>query len=301
MLAGKAPKDLADLKFPVIASPKLDGIRAMIVNGKLVSRTFKPIPNTYISKILERLCPEGIDGELIVGDTFQKTTSAVMKKGDVPCDFIYHVFDWCLPPGPKNGAGSLGGFEFRFQRLQEWASATVSAGFVEVVEHHRLDSLEGVLDAEERYLAAGYEGVMVRDPSGPYKMGRSTTREGYLLKIKRFLDNEAVIYALEEQEENTNEAEKDAFGRTKRSSAKVGKIGKDTLGKFLVRGINGQFEGVDFAIGTGEGLTQELRQEIWNDQDDYIGRIVKYRHQPHGAKDKPRLPIFTGFRAKEDM
>ncbi len=34
MLAGKAPEDLADLNFPVIASPKLDGFRVMIIDGR---------------------------------------------------------------------------------------------------------------------------------------------------------------------------------------------------------------------------------------------------------------------------
>ena len=29
--------------------------------------------------------------------------------------------------------------------------------------------------------------------------------------------------------------------------------------------------------------------------------IVKYKHFPVGEKDKPRFPVFIGFRAKEDM
>ena len=67
-------------------------------------------------------------------------------------------------------------------------------------------------------------------PDGPYKCGRSTVREGYLLKLKRFADGEAVILGCCEQMHNANAAQQDAFGRTKRSSHKDNKIGKATLG-----------------------------------------------------------------------
>jgi DNA ligase-1 len=127
-------------------------------------------------------------------------------------------------------------------------------------------------------------------------------REGYLLKRKPFKDSEAIIVGFEEQMENANEAEQDAFGRTKRSKHLEGMIPKDTLGKFLVREI-GETPWLDreFAIGTGEGLTQDLRKEIWDNQSKYLGKIVTYKYQPHGIKDLPRLPIWKGFRDKRDL
>ena len=102
--------------------------------------------------------------------------------------------------------------------------------------------------------------------------------------------------------ENTNDAEEDAFGQIKRSKAINGMIGKNTLGKFIVREVGDTpWKGVEFAIGTGEGLTQELRKQIWDDRKSYIGRYVTYKYQPHGVKDRPRLPIWKGLRDKRDL
>lgn len=64
---------------------------------------------------------------------------------------------------------------------------------------------------KEKCLSEGYEGVMVRDPAGPYKCGRSTVREGWLLKIKRFEDGEAEVLETYEGMSNYNEAGVDAL------------------------------------------------------------------------------------------
>ena len=91
---------------------------------------------------------------------------------------------------------------------------------------------------EEDCLAEGYEGVMIRTPDSPYKCGRSTEREGWLLKIKRFEDAEAVVLETYEGMSNHNEAQRDAFGRTKRSSAQAGKVGRGELGGFVVSAVD---------------------------------------------------------------
>jgi DNA ligase 1 len=97
MLAGKCT-DITKLRYPVLASPKLDGIRCLVVkqDGKVraVSRNFKPIPNHYIREWLEENCPPGFDGELIIpNSTFQHTSSAVMSRNGEPA-FEYQVFDY---------------------------------------------------------------------------------------------------------------------------------------------------------------------------------------------------------------
>ena len=66
MLAATYKND-EQLEFPLLATPKVDGVRALIVNGKLVSRSFKPIPNDKIRSVLEDMLPEGADGELSCG------------------------------------------------------------------------------------------------------------------------------------------------------------------------------------------------------------------------------------------
>jgi DNA ligase-1 len=149
---------------------------------------------------------------------------------------------------------------------------------------------------EEKAVARGFEGVMVRSLDGPYKFGRSSVREGYLLKIKRFKDSEAVILDMSPMLHNENEAEEDAFGRTKRSSHQENKVELDTLGKFHVKDIH---TGQVFDVGTGRGLTQEVRKQIWENRAKYIGKIIKYKYQECGTKDLPRFPVWLGFRSKE--
>ena len=59
-------KEVNDLDFAnnnyYLCTPKLDGIRALMINGKLVSRTFKSIRNTFIREALEKDIPDNADG-----------------------------------------------------------------------------------------------------------------------------------------------------------------------------------------------------------------------------------------------
>lgn len=68
MLAHSKSPDLETLDYPVLVQPKLDGIRAVVKDGRLLSRTLKSIPNASIRAALERTVFEGLDGELVVGD-----------------------------------------------------------------------------------------------------------------------------------------------------------------------------------------------------------------------------------------
>jgi DNA ligase-1 len=172
-----------------------------------------------------------------------------------------------------------------------------------------------LLNYEKSKLRQGYEGICVRDPSGAYKQGRSTLREGGLVAIKRFVDAEAVVLSVDEQQENTNEKTTDALGHSKRSSSKAGKVGKDTLGGFTVVMLpRCRCHGLilpgspalkpcahSFNIGTGVGLTDVLRAALWDKRKTLIGKIVKFRYQKIGTMVAPRQPIFLGFRDKADM
>ena len=88
--------DLEKLKYPVYASPKLDGIRAIIENDTLCSRNGKAIPNIYTQKFFKDL-GNGLDGELIADsptapDAFRKTSSGVMSVQGEP-NVTFHIFD----------------------------------------------------------------------------------------------------------------------------------------------------------------------------------------------------------------
>jgi DNA ligase-1 len=270
--------------FPVLATPKLDGIRCLIQGGQAVSRNFKPIQNSYIREQMYPL-PDGLDGELILeGKKFNEISSAVMS-GDGEPDFRYYVFDYISDElvKPYN------------ERMAELDKLPLPSFCVKLLPKVIAD-LPTLLAYENKCVGEGYEGVMIRTPNSPYKCGRSTSREGYLQKIKRFTDSEAVIVDFEERLHNENEATTDLLGHTKRSSHQENMVKTGTLGALRVRDVNTQIE---FKIGTG--YDDDLRQDIWDNKNHYTKLLVKYKYQAAGAKDAPRFPVFIGFRNENDL
>lgn len=293
MLAANT-KDVNLIRFPVLASPKLDGIRCLKVDGKAVSRRFKPIPNNYIRNFIEGFCPEGVDGELTVKRAnFNDIQSYVMRRNGEP-DFEYNVFDLCTDGEENSPFGD---------RLNTLRTIDVKYGLpigVKILPQHVIGNLQSLLSIENYYLAYGYEGLILRHPASPYKCGRSTWKEQYMLKLKRFSDAEAVVVDLEEGKHNDNPKAISELGLTERSSRKGGMIPNGTLGKFVCHMLDDPPTKL-FRIGTGEGLTQSLRQKIWDNPNQYIGKIIRFKYQSHGMKELPRMPIFTGFRDERDI
>jgi len=283
MLAAKATSP-EQIKFPVLATPKLDGIRCLKVGGRALTRKFKPIPNNYVRKMIEYHCLEGFDGELISGKTFNECQSNIMSIEGEP-EFRYVVFDYV--PHSLNEH-----YEQRVSRIIEWPDLPL---FVQPLIPVYVSDLDKLVSLEAQYIEMGYEGIIVRSPDGPYKCGRATLREGYLTKLKRFDDSEAVVLGFKELMHNANEAEVDNLGYTKRSSSKEGKIPAGRLGKMWVRDI---YSGVEFSISSKD---HAMSKEVWANQDKYMGAILKYKFQPAGAKEKPRFPVFLGWRHPDDM
>lgn len=280
-----------ELTYPVYVTPKIDGIRALKINGQLVSRSFKPIKNDYICQGLSGL-PDNFDGELCAGSlnklgTFQETQHLVNSKEIISDDWVYLVFDWV--PGPLEES-----YQSRIRRLEIHTCRNLYPN-TRMLQPVEINSLEELIAYEKECISKGYEGLIVRSGDGPYKCGRSTNKEAYMLKVKRFDDAEAKVVGFVELEHNNNEAEQDAFGRTKRSDKKEGKVGAGVLGKFILELPDGK------QFGCGTGLTAEQRKEIWENQDSYLGKLVKYKYFAHGEKDLPRHPVFLGFRDEEDL
>ena len=94
MLAGTY--DATKAKFPYLATPKIDGIRFLMIDRVAVSRTFKPIRNKYVQECLREVVPDGADGELTCGTDFQSSTSAIMSVDGKP-DFNCWIFDYVDP------------------------------------------------------------------------------------------------------------------------------------------------------------------------------------------------------------
>ena len=279
-LAGKC-SDTSKLTYPLLATPKLDGIRCLVINGRALSRTFKDIPNKYIFALVSKL-PNGLDGELMCDNAeFSEITGNVMREEGEPT-FYYAVFDY-FSNKPYN------------ERMEDLKNLKCPK-FVRKILPVEIKNEEELLAYEADCLRNGYEGVMTRLPSGHFKQGRSTEKEQILLKIKRFADSEARILSIVEKMTNDNVAEKDNFGRTKRSSALDGMIPAGTMGSLGVVDVK---SGIQFNVGSG--FNDEFRAEVWANQEKYIGKIIKYKSQEIGKKLAPRFPVWLGMRDKRDM
>jgi len=276
------------IRFPVFLSEKLDGIRAETIDGKLVSRRLKAIPNNHVRNALESLRINDLDGELIVGppnleSTLYATSSAVMSRDGTP-DFKFYVFDIIKKGIP---------FKDRYAPLVELVDRFPIIHVVTQTLVHNLAELEAY---EELTVGNGYEGIMIRGINSPYKFGRSTEGEGWLLKLKRTVEEEAVVVGFEERHHNANTATKDAFGHSKRSSHQANLVPMGTLGALVCKSPLYKDE-----IRVGTGFDDRLRKEIWGNQKKYLGKIVKYRRQKSGGKDKPRHAAFRAWRSTIDI
>lgn len=280
------PADLRTLKnFPFYGSRKVDGIRCLIIGGQAMSRKLKPIPNAYIQECLRGL-PE-LDGELLLrcpSDShvaFERVTSAVMSRDGRP-DFRFWVFDCFKNPSDP--------FEKRYALAQRIVTS-LDIPCVRLLEHEVLRTYAELEAYEAESVAEGYEGAMLRTASGPYKQGTGTLKEEFLLKCKRFEDDEAEVIGFEEEMANLNEAKVNALGLAERSSHKAGKAGKATLGKLVCKWG-------DHVLHVS-GFRADVAHEIWDNRERYMGKIATFAYQELTSAGLPRFPQFKGWR--EDL
>jgi DNA ligase-1 len=278
---------LQAMRYPVLASPKIDGVRAMVVNSVVTSRSGKPIPNRYVQSKYGIPQLNGYDGELVVGspvdkNCMQRTTSGVMSHDGQP-SVTFWVFDrWDIANEPY------------FERLGAITEIPELQAYR--LNHEAIHSYDALQRYESLQTSGGYEGVMLRGYNNKYKHGRSTLREGGLIKVKRFYDSEAVVIGYEPLYRNENAAVKNELGYTERSTHQANKYADDLLGSLTVKDLKTR---VTFEIGSGFDMSQ--RELLWKDPNKLIGRIVKYKSFSVGVVDKPRFPIFLGFRDPLDM
>ncbi len=295
--------ELSLLTYPLIVSPKIDGIRCFIhPEAGPVSRTVKPIPNKYTRAFLEQSSHwHGLDGELVPGIDPTKATSnlassAFMSHDGTP-NFTYWVFDQVFNHETRQWYHNHK-YAWRHLMMRNMMREFEGQSVIRVLEQEVVDNAQAVLDYEARQLALGYEGIIIRAYDGAYKFGRSTLKQQGMIKMKRFTDAEAEIVAFEPLYRNHNEAVKDVMGLTKRSSHQANMVADDTLGKFVLRDLTHPEWG-NFSCGSG--LDDETRDKIWKARPEYLGKKVKFKYLAYGSKDKPRHPIFLGIRHPEDM
>lgn len=282
--------DLSSVKYPVYASCKLDGIRAIIYQGVAYSRSLKPLPNKSIQEwaMQNKESLEGLDGEFIVGEpnteeVFRETTSFVMSHDKVG-KFSFYVFD-ILPAYPEEP------YNARKRVLEE----LYLPGNTKVLQQTLIASKDDLEAFRSNAVEQGYEGAMIKAPEGKYKYGRSSVKEGLLLKLKLFKDEEFKIVGFECKYHNANEAKTNELGRTARSTSKEGMIPVDTLGVLYLS----TKDGVEF--GCGSGFDDATRKELWEQRESLVGKYATVKYFDQGGYDVPRFPVFKSLRDPMDF
>lgn len=277
MLAASTVPDLhTEVKYPCYIQPKLDGIRCIAIDGVAYSRKMKPIPNKFIQKFFADNYLNGFDGELMVYGDFNDVQSGVMSIDGEP-DFYYVVYDYWASNK-----------RYR-ERMKQMELNIIHSKHITMIETVEVNTAEEAEKCLSMFVAAGYEGGILRSMDGEYKQGRSTFKEGYLLKLKKFYDDEAVIVGYEEKLTNTNTKEVDERGKAKRSSKKEGMVAAGTLGSLIV-----EWKGKQFNIGSG--FTDSQRQDIWDNREEYLGKPVTFKYQELTKYGIPRFPTFKALR-----
>jgi DNA ligase 1 len=271
-------------------SVKLNGVRSIIFNGVAYSRSLKPLPNKQLQDYVRSNMPnlQGIDCEVVVGNVYasnvlSESVSFCMSEDKQTADFTLYVFDCYIPNKPW------------IERFTTACNMVKYLSKAVAVPHFEYTTEEDLQEFEQNVLAAGGEGVMLRDTFGKYKTGRSGKIKPELQKVKRFLDAEFEIVGFYEELENTNEATTNELGRTQRSTEKAGMKPKGTLGGFYCKTKLGH------EFGVGSGFTAAERKELWINPEQYIGKMLTVKYFPVGNELVPLLPTYVGIRNPLDM
>lgn len=286
---GASVEELAAMIYPIACSPKLDGIRGIITPAGVLSNSLKPLGNRFLQQELSDSSLIGLDGELIVGlpyknlllpddDVFNRTTGAIRRSEGKP-EFTYYVFDNFLQKDQN--------YYTRWLQRTMTDTSPYTHPRVQILEQRICYSFQEALAYESDLLAQGYEGMMARCIFGPYKEGRTTTKEALLLKRKPLAQDEAVVLDIFEQRQNTNEKSINELGHSFRSTHQENLIGKGTLGGVILKSPRWQ---EPFHCGTIIGGTLAWRQEMWDHPERIIGKTMTYVYQEYGSIDKPRQP-----------
>lgn len=262
-------------------TPKYDGIRALVSMDEVVSRWLKRIRNRFIRMhILEGLQHWPVDGEIVCYRDdgtmydFHSTQSRVMSYGGRPA-FKFHVFDtWNIQDDYQGRVGWL----FR--------NVPLNGPFHSVVLPEWAFTLEEVRKIHQEHLDLGYEGSIGRDPTSPYKNGRSAPKQGWMWKLKPFADEEALVIGWTPLLRNQNDPIINALGLQERSKRIDGMVeDPNAFGALICWNEKwGEFK-------VGGGFTDLQRCN----PDQYMNQVITFKYQPNHSRDKPHSATFKSI------
>ena len=161
-------------------SEKLDGVRAYWDGQQFLSRRNNILhaPEWFTAGLPRH----ALDGELWIGRKQFDRVSGIVRRQDKPeiwNEVKYLVFDAPEAEGP---------FEERLRFLADGVGRWQTR-FASLHDHALCRGLDHLASELDRVTQLGGEGLMLREPGSRYERTRSTT----LLKVKKFLDAEAVV------------------------------------------------------------------------------------------------------------
>jgi len=255
-----------------LASPKLDGVRALYIpGGGLFSRSQKSryIGFGSIESICISICHSYnfsfIDGELYIpGERFDIISGIVRKSKkydvDAKARVEFKVFAVGSTITPKMKADHM---------YDLIISTMLSTGKVSYLSHSYIQNTPSVIYAESELVKSSgqsNEGIMLRNPSSVY----AGTRSNDLVKVKNFVKSTFVV-----------------VGFTKGTGKYI-----KSLGNLLVRGmVDGKI--VNARVGTG--FSDQERSNIWMDQSNFLGKNISVIYLGVTSNGRLRHPIFSAF------
>ena len=255
-----------DKQFPLLADPKLDGMRMTTVRGETISRRGKHIPTVpHIADALQYLYKTypniRFDGEIYnheYREDFNTLMSLARKgkpdEGDLNLAaqkleyHIYDMYDYDMP--------TLTAVE-----RKDWLAVVLTdfnASCIEFVDCTVVNTEQELADIKAQHLLDGYEGTIIRIPNSIYVTKRTKT----LMKIKEFITEEFIIQDVVEGKGN--------------KSGKAGAVQVLVENKLVDCGIRGSWE----------YCTQLLK-----DRDSYLGEKATIRHFGVTEDGSLRFPV----------
>jgi DNA ligase-1 len=277
--------------------PKLDGVRVLMavgfpdyggINVVCYSRNGKIFENfQHIEAQIENYADhlrKGVgvknggfvlDGE-VVGNSFQELMRQARRKEDVQNDdSVFHIFD-VIPIEDFLRGHWNAQLSKRLAILEKVQPTIDKMPNVELLPHIQvdLDTEEGQTKLQtyaQAMVAAGYEGIMIKDLDAPYVC----TRSKFWLKWKPTITVDLEVIGIEE-----------GTGRN------MGRLGA------LV--CAGNDHGKDIVVNAGSGFTDKERKLLWEDRNVIFGRTVEIMAdaitQNQDGTYSLRFPRFVRFR-----
>lgn len=296
--------DLTKATFPYLGFAKIDGVRGLYIDKErgFTSRSMKKFANVLVTARYE--LPEfyGFDGELTFGSITDNrlvntTTSVVNTFLDERASVLHwNLFDLATEetinlPYKKR-------YELLLIRVRELLTTHPEFKDRISVIPARLILVEDELEAFDfECLSLGYEGTVYRSLETPYKFGRTTVKENSYLRLKRFVQEDAIVLSIVEAMENNNEKTTNELGGSTRSTHKENKKPKGMVGSLICEDIK---TSKIITVGPGE-MDHDSRVYYFQNQNEIVNKIISYKNFPKGVKDKPRFPTFVNIRDKTDL